>query len=911
MENDINNTLAFDLALQFVPTRTGPVEDAVAQAMERSILHVAVMVCMYLITTALGTLMLFCAGKAKAVPKRKRTSRKDSLSSKTSEDEMAVRVEEEVPDPDDEAKEPDLLQLPISLQYQKAFVVGVYCCNFLLCLAAGVGSTLTGLLSPELGLAWEFYTVHFACGCLWMLAQAALAAYMLPPGRRYANTAFLEATFLGICPVTSDAFDTLKDVSFGFLCFAADNLIVNAVGLISLLWLLMFHAILFRDQAFRQWFAENHVSVLALRTLPADADDSPNPLKIPYSENWPDEVAKMMADKKPTSYFLCTKAGKTIPFVADGAPGELTKTTRVDDADFPIELVCQVQYSDHLAADVKEFMADKSPTSYYLCTRNGKRIPFVADSEPVKLTREPNVDEFPVVFVYQVSWMEWAAGLSAEILQYIYKQLTPLKRKMLLWENLPQGVMACIYLEVVGGSVMVALLNLAVPTVQIICTLALFHPVQRLIVAKFAEQIDIAFQESDLVEFHRLRTEAELDSESGLFREICPHSKRLNGFIPDLDESDEGRRVHEAWARSRWILLDCFDSMRSNPHNAHYGELEIVGELQGKQSTHLEGIVAIFSAFHLEGVEILKMNSNNISSKWSKDLAKGLIRNTTITHLDMSGNHIRAAGTKALLHALGDNDLQFLALCGNDLGLKGAEAVAEYLKKDTTQVEKLLLDDNNFADEGSKVLAEAFKMNQSVRYLHLRGNKIGSAGIQDLLLAVVDNDLLLLALCGNDLGLKGAEAVAKYLKRSDTHVSDLRLDDNNFADEGSEVLAEAFKMNQHVQSLHLRGNKIGSAGIQALSEMLKTNQTLEWFDLSNNNMDLVCLEALATAMSKNRHITELYIFAETKVLMKSPVDSTAYFGSAGESKLIKVLPNELMFVCVTSASKHAWTMIVV
>ncbi|CAK9057540.1 unnamed protein product [Durusdinium trenchii] len=169
MENDIASpVLAFD-ALQLVPTRT-PVEDA-AQAMERSILHVAVMVCMYLITTALGTVMLFCAGKAKAVPKRKRTSRKDSLSSKTSEDEMAVRVEEEVPDPDDEAKEPDLLQLPISLQYQKAFVVGVYCCNFLLCLAAGVGSTLTGLLSPELGLAWEFYTVHFACGCLWMLAQ--------------------------------------------------------------------------------------------------------------------------------------------------------------------------------------------------------------------------------------------------------------------------------------------------------------------------------------------------------------------------------------------------------------------------------------------------------------------------------------------------------------------------------------------------------------------------------------------------------------------------------------------------------------------------------------------------------------------------------------------------------------------
>ena len=69
----------------------------------------------------------------------------------------------------------------------------------------------------------------------------------------------------------------------------------------------------------------------------------PAACQIPYSENWPDEVAKMMADKKPTSYFLCTKAGKTIPFVADGAPGELTKTTRVDDVDFPIELVCQAR----------------------------------------------------------------------------------------------------------------------------------------------------------------------------------------------------------------------------------------------------------------------------------------------------------------------------------------------------------------------------------------------------------------------------------------------------------------------------------------------------------------------------------------------------------------------------------------
>lgn len=33
---------------------------------------------------------------------------------------------------------------------------------------------------------------------------------------------------------------TRKDVTFGFLCFAADNLFVNAVGVLALLWLPVF-----------------------------------------------------------------------------------------------------------------------------------------------------------------------------------------------------------------------------------------------------------------------------------------------------------------------------------------------------------------------------------------------------------------------------------------------------------------------------------------------------------------------------------------------------------------------------------------------------------------------------------------------------------------------------------------------
>ena len=37
---------------------------------------------------------------------------------------------------------------------------------------AAMVSILTEQLSQEHGLAWEFYTGLFACGCLWVLLQA-------------------------------------------------------------------------------------------------------------------------------------------------------------------------------------------------------------------------------------------------------------------------------------------------------------------------------------------------------------------------------------------------------------------------------------------------------------------------------------------------------------------------------------------------------------------------------------------------------------------------------------------------------------------------------------------------------------------------------------------------------------------
>eukprot|EP00913_Durusdinium_trenchii_P021031 g19764.t1 len=478
---------------------------------------------------------------------------------------------------------------------------------------------------------------------------------MLPNGRHFAKTAFVQATITGICPVFSDSFDTMKDVTFGFLCFAADNLLVNAVGVLALLWLPVYHAILLRDPAFYLELAANHTSVLELRSLPPSG-----PSKIDYSDNWQAEVDKMMADKDPDLFMLRTKKGFLITFV-----------TR----------------DPHL-----------------------------------ELSRDPDEFEFPVQLISKVSCLDRAKAWSQEFLLLVYKQLTPTKRN--LADLSAKWVTA----------LLVALLNLAIPTAQIILAFGFFKNIRLLVAPKLAKRIDDAFHDKDLVQIQRLRKEAGLDSDAGLFEEVCEHSKRLQGFIPKLDDDEL------AWQRSRFIFLNCFDSMTHIKK-----ELALVEELKGKQHTHIQGIVDIGSLA----------------------LAKGLTANKSIENLDMSGNKIGAEGTQALLTALCENTLLFLALCGNGLGTGGAQAVAEYLKKKNT-IKVLRLDNNDFADAGSKVLAGALISNASVTSLHLRGNNIGSAGIQELSEMLKKNTTLeSFDLRNNKIDVECLEALAKAMSQND------------------------------------------------------------------------------------------------------------------------------------------------
>ena len=104
-----------------------------------------------------------------------------------------------------------------------------------------------------------------------------------------------------------------------------------------------------------------------------------------------------------------------------------------------------------------------------------------------------------------------------------------------------------------------------------------------------------------------------------------------------------------------------------------------------------------------------------------------------------------------------------IVLFNKDLTAHDATVVAEILKSNTSVTTVDLSGNKEIGDEGAKALAEALKVNETVKKLYLRS-------------------------CG--IGDDGAAAIAEAL-RSNTSLEYLDLDDNGFGEQGKQLLRDA------------------------------------------------------------------------------------------------------------------------
>lgn len=286
------------------------------------------------------------------------------------------------------------------------------------------------------------------------------------------------------------------------------------------------------------------------------------------------------------------------------------------------------------------------------------------------------------------------------------------------------------------------------------------------------------------------------------------------------------------------------------------------------------------------------------------------LRQATLTNLELTGCALSADGLAALASAVGtsrslvslalrangpvppqaskaladslrvNKSVTALDLGGSELGLPGAEALAQALRNGSCPVEELLLSGARLGDEGSALVCESLRKNYKVCLVNLASNglcvraldalapvlaakrcallelilsanQIGLGGVQALSSALATNTSLeLLDIASNPLGDAGVAALAAALAANTTLI-ELTLSAAQFGDVGAAALGRAFGAKSAIRSLDVSHNGIGDRGAEALANGLETNISLLSIDLRSTAVGDDGAVAIVEALEAN------------------------------------------------------------
>lgn len=202
-----------------------------------------------------------------------------------------------------------------------------------------------------------------------------------------------------------------------------------------------------------------------------------------------------------------------------------------------------------------------------------------------------------------------------------------------------------------------------------------------------------------------------------------------------------------------------------------------------------------------------------------KALGEALEQNATLQTLYLIDNQFEEAGCKALKKALEKNStLIHLHISTNPIGDAGAKALAT-----TKQMQLLELNllDADIGDIGAEAISELLRVNNKLLSLELHHNRIKCKGAICLSAALMENknssQLRRLHLQDNQIGDDGIKAIGELMK-SNTKLNFLSVRSNLFGDSGGLYLSEALLQNTRLCAFFASCPHMGSIGEEALTE---------------------------------------------------------------------------------------------
>ncbi|KAG1709551.1 hypothetical protein DVH05_020201 [Phytophthora capsici] len=313
-------------------------------------------------------------------------------------------------------------------------------------------------------------------------------------------------------------------------------------------------------------------------------------------------------------------------------------------------------------------------------------------------------------------------------------------------------------------------------------------------------------------------------------------------------------------------------------------------------------------------ITLLNLSRSGLTPSLAVELADFLESNSTVTHVDLTGNRLGEHGAACLATSLLKNSTVkslVLAECGlksealkewvsffqsgtnttlchlnlahNQIDDDGARALAAMLQTVKTRGMQFDLRRNNLSTEGLRVLTDAMKAKTTVIAVEVEDNQDDdepeAAVLQTRMefylrrnkaaieretfcttiekIATSSLELMVCHLMHIVLTISEADSLAVAL-RNNQSIVDLRLEDNALPEEGARRILHALKSNRSVRTLSLVDNNIGEGGFRALSELLRVPTTgLRAVTVANPTQltPETGLEVMSPRTSSNLHYT--------------------------------------------------------
>ncbi|ESO83840.1 hypothetical protein LOTGIDRAFT_168884 [Lottia gigantea] len=231
-----------------------------------------------------------------------------------------------------------------------------------------------------------------------------------------------------------------------------------------------------------------------------------------------------------------------------------------------------------------------------------------------------------------------------------------------------------------------------------------------------------------------------------------------------------------------------------------------------------------------------------------KHLGAGIMTaGAKLVELDLSDNAFGPNGMNGLVDLLPSSScytLNILKLNNNGLGITGGKMLAKCLtecyENSKTAGRPLALKvfisgRNRLENDGTKALAQVFKMIGTLENISMPQNGINPPGILALVDALNTNpNITTLNLNDNTVTEKGAVSLVQVLPKL-TNLEILNLGDCLLRNGGAKKLATVLQDNNHkLKELILSGNEIKQDGANEVIESIENKQNIQKLDLDTN-----------------------------------------------------------------------------